>query len=705
MMNNPYAKKAREGTRGENEATKSNESNASGTAARNPRAPLSSLVPPSTSQNAQGQSTRTQACHEGASVARSCTEVAANLASTSASSLKRPRSPSLNDSFDDGGIDWSLLSSPPLREASNQPEKPSLQPKVIDLSADSSSTRPTQSTLTSATSLQAPRKESLVASLRPETWSSARPVTSYASSSTNPTPQPPPHPSQAGLPAKLQYDPATVRPVQDEHRGSLIQNASLSETLDNGWTLFPHQKKALVRSLAMRRMILALDMGLGKTLIGCVYARAFHRTFQTKTVVICPVSLQKEWRRTASEATSLELQPEKTSGLDDSSTLAVCSWAKIPKEAPKGPFVVVADEAHSMQSMTAARTISALSLMQSNNCVGVLLLTGTPMKNGRPCNLFPLLQAVQHPLGQHQRAFEAYFCGGREVSFGPKSTWIASGSAHLPQLRQLVSSHLLHLTKADCLKDLPPQTREFKTVPVSSKSQLQHYAAVQDLAKVYQQNTGGNSDLVLGAVQRVRMVGSRAKIDAAVQLARDILAVESSVVIFSSFQQVAKAIHENLEEAGWKGELLTGETPAKKRQGMVDSFQQGLSSVFVCTFGAGGVGLTLTAACTVVLVDRPWTPGDAHQAEDRVRRIGQTRPVRSIWMTAFDLDRQIDTMLEQKAKTSTAVLSRDEDPEGSGEAPRLSIFQMLKSILPTLSVEPNGLKQTSILSYSQDVHS
>lgn len=44
--------------------------------------------------------------------------------------------------------------------------------------------------------------------------------------------------------------------------------------------------------------------------------------------------------------------------------------------------------------------------------------------------------------------------------------------------------------------------------------------------------------------------------------------------------------------------------------------------------GAGGVGLTLTAACTVILVDRPWTPGDVNQAEDRVRRIGQKRPVR-----------------------------------------------------------------------------
>lgn len=90
---------------------------------------------------------------------------------------------------------------------------------------------------------------------------------------------------------------------------------------------------------------------------------------------------------------------------------------------------------------------------------------------------------------------------------------------------------------------------------------------------------------------------------------------------------------------------------------MVDRFQEGLSSVFVCTFGAGGVGLTLTAAHTIILIDRPWTPGDAYQAEDRVRRIGQTQPVRSIWMSSFPIDEQIDRLLEEKTQTTKAVLA------------------------------------------------
>ena len=109
----------------------------------------------------------------------------------------------------------------------------------------------------------------------------------------------------------------------------------------------------------------------------------------------------------------------------------------------------------------------------------------------------------------------------------------------------------------------------------------------------------------------------------------------------------------------------------------------------MATFGAGGVGLTLTAAHTVILLDRPWTPGDALQAEDRVRRIGQTRPVTSIWMVAFDLDKQIDGILEQKKTSSNIVLAEgdDDDDDDAKQSPKLSIFRLLKSVLHTEAAE------------------
>ena len=393
-----------------------------------------------------------------------------------------------------------------------------------------------------------------------------------------------------------------------------------------------------------------------------------------------------------------------SSSASETPSVSIHSWSKIPSEIEEtyGKFVVVADEAHSIQSMQAARTKDTLKLVSSKLCEGVLLLTGTPMKNGKPANLFPLLKAVKHPLGRNQKAYEACFCGGREVDFGRGRVWQATGAANLENLRRLTKSHMLHLTKEACLKDLPPLSRVFVKVPVSSRRQLQHNHALQDLAKLYNSQRSGPDEKILGAVQKVRMVGSLAKVEAAVQQAKKILLEEPAVVIFTSFQEVARQVHQQLAEAGWQGEILTGETPAKKRQGMVDNFQKGLSPVFCCTFGAGGVGLTLTAAHSIILLDRPWTPGDAHQAEDRVRRIGQTRPVKSIWLRAFDLDMQIDSILEQKKQTTAAVLTNTNaaSSESSQSAPRLSIFQMLKSVLPEKS---DGLTQTSILQFSQEV--
>ena len=129
-----------------------------------------------------------------------------------------------------------------------------------------------------------------------------------------------------------------------------------------------------------------------------------------------------------------------------------------------------------------------------------------------------------------------------------------------------------------------------------------------------------------------------------------------------------------------------------------------LSSVFVCTFGAGGVGLTLTAARTVILLDRPWTPGDVAQAEDRVRRIGQRFPVKNIWISAFEVDKQIDLSIESKLQTSNTVLTTSGETGGlSASAPKISIMKLVASMLPVASApgEASTLSQTSINSYVQ----
>ena len=103
--------------------------------------------------------------------------------------------------------------------------------------------------------------------------------------------------------------------------------------------------------------------------------------------------------------------------------------------------------------------------------------------------------------------------------------------------------------------------------------------------------------------------------------------------------------------------LITGEQDADERQDAIDRFQAGALRSLVCTLGAGNVGITLTAAQTVLLVDRPWTPGDAVQAEDRLHRIGQRSAVTAIWLQANGADEALDALLGEKQERAELVLS------------------------------------------------
>lgn len=621
-------------------------------------------------------------------------EIVPAVASLPSSNAKAQQS-DLDISFDDGGIDWAAaVQQIDTAQQQRQPDNNNNTRTMQSKPQQPSTTESIQMTL-SQTKPSSTAKAATLTLERPPQWKNP--------STAEIVPKQPPSSAAAVLPRILQYDKERTKPIQDDLRSLLVKKARLTEDMQNGWTLFSHQKKAILRALLMRRMILALDMGLGKTLIGCVWARAFQETYgeSLKVICVCPVSLTKEWKRTAEEATGIVVEDVVKNKPDpDSVLMHICSWAKIPEKISSSirNYVVICDEAHSMQSLEAGRTKAVLQLSKSSRCVGVLLLTGTPMKNGKPSNLFPLLKAVKHPFGDHQKDYERHFCDGREKNFGRgRAVWDANGCSNLGQLKEHIASHLLHMTKEECLKELPAQTRVFRHVPVSSKHQLQHNQALNQLATMYAatgklENAG---EAILSAVARVRHIGSYAKIDATVAIVIEVLQEQPAVVVFSSFATVAKLVHQKLAESGWKGELLTGETPAKKRQGLVDNFQEGLAPVFVSTFGAGGVGLTLTAAHTIILLDRPWTPGEARQAEDRVRRIGQTKPVTCIWMVAFDLDKQIDQILEQKTNTTNAVLA-DGDAENQQSAPKISIFQLLKSVL---AKSPVPTQNNSLLDY------
>ncbi|MGA0989712.1 MAG: SNF2-related protein, partial [Vulcanococcus sp.] len=154
-------------------------------------------------------------------------------------------------------------------------------------------------------------------------------------------------------------------PPLPPHR-ELIASAGLAEPLPDGRELFAHQRAAVRWLLARRGAVLADAMGLGKTLTALVAARAMVRAADCCVVVIAPTGLHRHWRQ---EAAALQLQ------------ITLLSWAALPQELPEASTVLIADEAHYAQNLSAARTQAFLRLARHPRLRVAWLLSGTPMKN------------------------------------------------------------------------------------------------------------------------------------------------------------------------------------------------------------------------------------------------------------------------------------------------------------------------------------
>jgi SNF2 family DNA or RNA helicase len=433
----------------------------------------------------------------------------------------------------------------------------------------------------------------------------------------------------------------------------LIEAAKLDEAIACGWKLFEHQKQGAQWLLAHGKAgiygggILADQMGLGKTIEALVAAKAVKAVYGAHIMVVCPSSLKDNWL----------IEAEKVGVKID-----VFSWQKMPLPLERTQYVLIADEAHYAQNPKSQRSKAVKELAKHDNCLYAWMLTGTPLKNGRPINLLPLLEAVDHPLSHDRRAYEKRYCqAGYKVvnSRTGKQVWDNQGAACLDDLAKMTQDVILQRKKHDCL-DLPEKLRSLRPVDLSAADEATYNseikAAVADFRRRAELGEVDPDAEVLVTLQALRRIGSKYKAAAAIEAAQELLESGEQVIIFTEFLESAKAIAATLGETT-SVELLTGDVESDKRQDMVERFQAGKSKAFVGTIRAGGVGLTLTAASYVIMCDRPWTPGDAEQAEDRAHRIGQKSTVNAIWLQLSDIDIMIDALLGQKQQRIDLVMS------------------------------------------------
>lgn len=434
--------------------------------------------------------------------------------------------------------------------------------------------------------------------------------------------------------------------------GKELNAVDLAKPLPDGRTLFNHQQTGARLMIEKCRMINADDMGLGKTATALVAAKAFQLAYGWRVIVLAPISLKLNWMR---EAAGVGVRIE------------VYSWAKLP-EPPACAYVLIADEAHYAQSLTSRRGKGFQRLAKAAKAV--FPLTGTPMKNAKPLNLFPLLLAIRHPLSRDQEYFEQRYCQAKKRKIKLKkldakgrrierTIYDASGASNLIELRNLTKDSILRRTKAQCL-DLPQKMRVLRDVEPSELDASEYHSIVNAKRAEYEEliRAGAFAEeaQALAMINVIRQAASKVKIADNVQVAEEIIEQDQQIVLFTEFLATAHSLFDQCRQAGLKPELLTGATKTTERQALVDRFQQGKSNVFIGTIQAGGVGITLTKASTIVLVDRAWTPGDCFQAEDRVHRIGQHWPVTAIWSRFGAFDQKYDELILKKQERIDLVL-------------------------------------------------
>ncbi|NMM37154.1 MAG: DEAD/DEAH box helicase [Glaciimonas sp.] len=434
--------------------------------------------------------------------------------------------------------------------------------------------------------------------------------------------------------------------------------------------------------------ILADDMGLGKTvqtLAHILIEKEAGRLTQP-ALVIAPTSLMGNWQdeaaRFAPDLRVLVLHgKERLTHFDaiDQFDLVLSTYALLPRDEEKlrehAYHLVILDESHYIKNprSKAAQTAGLLRARHR------LCLSGTPLENhlGELWSQFHFL--LPGLLGE-EKAFNAAFRHPIEKQ---------GNIGRRVLLTQRIKPFLLRRTKDKVAKELPPKTEMVRSVELSG-GQRDMYETVR-LAmdkkvrtEIAMKGVARSQIVILEALLKLRQVccdprlvksasvkktvASSAKLNELMSMIGDLLEEGRKILVFSSFTSMLALIETELQARKVPYAILTGST--ENRADVVRTFQQGLVPIFLISLKAGGVGLNLTAADTVIHYDPWWNPAAENQATDRAWRIGQDKPVFVYKLIAKGtLEEKIQALQQKKSDLAHAMLSDD------GETQNMKITQ------------------------------
>ncbi len=448
-----------------------------------------------------------------------------------------------------------------------------------------------------------------------------------------------------------------------------------------GATLRPYQEEGVRWLLeALNRQeaaLLADEMGLGKTLQSLAVAECLLRARGGPCLVVCPTSLLTTWRREVArflphrrlhELHGPNRWKDETGirGADFLTTSYGLMVRDLERLREHEFPLVILDEASAIKNPDTQNAKAACRLNAGNR----LALTGTPVENSIR-ELWSIFQFLSPGYLGERKEFQERYEKPVQGGGAPRPV--------LERLRHRTGPFMLRRTKELVAPDLPGKLEQVRFCELSGP-QLQLYETIlrESRKKVddamADRSEGQARMTMLTALLRLRQVccdprlleletakkiGS-AKTGLFLELLEEAIAGGHRILVFSQFTRMLKLLGSELDDRGWSFCYLDGATRDRKEP--VQRFQaDGGPPLFLISLKAGGYGLTLTAADTVVHFDPWWNPAVEAQATDRAHRIGQTRAVTSYKLIAAGtVEEKIVALQARKRAVIDAAFDEDQ---------------------------------------------
>lgn len=406
------------------------------------------------------------------------------------------------------------------------------------------------------------------------------------------------------------------------------------------------------------------EMGLGKTIM----ALAALRKLEAYPALVCvPNSGKFTWERIGKEFfPGMDIQVVNGSRslregqISLNADVTVINYEALrlhPEIAEKQYKMVIADEFHRIKNPMAKQT-KAFHKIQADR---KLLMSGTPMLNGRPDELWSGLKYCWPDRFPSHWLFDRHYV----IREGFKIL----GYRNLDELRDWLRDHSLRRRKDQVLQDLPPRVYSTRTIDMSPEQRTLYREIDAELKLRLADGSITRIAHALTEITRLKQAawgpelygGSQhsAKVEELKDIVAELVANDEKAIIFSQWSRATKIMQRELAE--YNPAYVDGTVMASKREAEIDKFQTDEDcKVFIGTIGSCQMAITLTAASYVIFTDKGWTPAENEQAAARAHRIGQRNTVNIIELFANNtIEERIERLLERKTVMNNAIVERD----------------------------------------------